>query len=130
MVNSKPQKPISALSEQEIITLETKGGLSLILIFGSILFGLVLTFLLIRSFIAQGLGETIIMFDLGSVIIQIRFAAILTYLEEILITKFAEIYMLIFGAILVAAILYLPDGFVGLAQKIWRRLVERNHVNT
>ena len=36
-------------------------------------------------------------------------AAILTYLEEFLITKFAEVYMLIFGAVLVIAILYLHD---------------------
>ncbi|MBN1849432.1 MAG: branched-chain amino acid ABC transporter permease [Deltaproteobacteria bacterium] len=66
----------------------------------------------------------------GSLYGPIIGAAILTYLEEILITKFAEVYMLIFGAILVAAILYLPDGLVGFIQKIWRRLMERNHVDT
>jgi branched-chain amino acid transport system permease protein len=47
-------------------------------------------------------------------------AAIFTYLEEFLITKFPELYMLIFGAILVVAILYLPDGLVGLLQR-WRK---------
>jgi branched-chain amino acid transport system permease protein len=52
-------------------------------------------------------------------------AAILTYLEEILITKFAEIYMLIFGAILMIAVLYLRDGLVGLIQKLWRRISGR-----
>ena len=46
-------------------------------------------------------------------------AAIFTYLEEILITKFPYYYMLIFGAILVVAILFLPNGLVGLIQK-WR----------
>ena len=57
-------------------------------------------------------------------------AVILTYLEEILITRFAEIYMLIFGTILVVAILYLPDGLVGLIQKTWERLIERKHADT
>jgi branched-chain amino acid transport system permease protein len=57
-------------------------------------------------------------------------AAILTYLEEFLITRFPEIYMLIFGAILVVAILYLPDGLVGLIQKLWKRISGRKHAVT
>jgi branched-chain amino acid transport system permease protein len=47
-------------------------------------------------------------------------AAIFTYLEETLITKFAYYYMLLFGAILVVAILFMPNGLVGLIQK-WRQ---------
>jgi branched-chain amino acid transport system permease protein len=47
-------------------------------------------------------------------------AAIFAYLEETLITKFPYYYMLIFGIILVVAILYLPGGLVGLIQK-WRK---------
>ncbi len=57
-------------------------------------------------------------------------AAILTYLEEFLITRFAEIYMLIFGAILVIAILYLPDGLVGLIHKLWKKISGRKHAAT
>ena len=57
-------------------------------------------------------------------------ATIFTYLEEFLITRFAELYMLIFGSILVIAILYLPNGLVGLIQKIWKRFSERNHADT
>jgi branched-chain amino acid transport system permease protein len=57
-------------------------------------------------------------------------AAIFTYLEEFLITRFAELYMLIFGIILVVAILYLPDGLVGLIQKLWRRISGRKHAHT
>jgi branched-chain amino acid transport system permease protein len=49
-------------------------------------------------------------------------AAIFTYLEEFLITRFPYYYMLIFGIILLVAILYLPDGLVGLIGKSWRRL--------
>jgi branched-chain amino acid transport system permease protein len=47
-------------------------------------------------------------------------AAMLAYLEEVLITKFPYHYMLLFGAVLVVAVLYLPNGLVGLIQK-WRK---------
>jgi len=57
-------------------------------------------------------------------------AAIFTYLEEFLITRLPELYMLIFGTILVIAILYLPDGLVGLIQKLWNRISVRKHAYT
>ena len=49
-------------------------------------------------------------------------ATIFAYLQETLQTEFPEIYMLIFGIVLVAAILYLPNGLIGLIQKLWRRI--------
>ncbi len=49
-------------------------------------------------------------------------AAIFTYMEEFLITRFPYYYMLIFGVIMVVAILYLPEGLVGLTQKLWKRI--------
>ena len=48
-------------------------------------------------------------------------AAFFAYVEEFLITRFPYHYMLIFGVIMVVAILYMPDGLVGLIQKLWRR---------
>lgn len=45
-------------------------------------------------------------------------AVIIAYLEELLITRFPYQYMLIFGIVLVATILYLPGGLVGLAPKV------------
>jgi branched-chain amino acid transport system permease protein len=57
-------------------------------------------------------------------------ASLFTYLEEFLITRFPYYYMLIFGIILVVAILYLPDGLVGLIQTLWKRISERNHADT
>jgi branched-chain amino acid transport system permease protein len=57
-------------------------------------------------------------------------AAIFTYLEEFLITRLPYYYMLIFGIIMVVAILYLPDGLVGLLQKLWKRIAEKKHVDT
>jgi branched-chain amino acid transport system permease protein len=57
-------------------------------------------------------------------------AAIFTYLEEFLITRFPYYYMLIFGIIMLGVILYLPDGLVGLTQKLWRRISGRKHAVT
>jgi branched-chain amino acid transport system permease protein len=47
-------------------------------------------------------------------------ASVFAYLEELLITKFPYHYMLLFGAILLITILYLPDGLVGLVQRLRR----------
>ena len=47
-------------------------------------------------------------------------AAVFAYLEEILITRFPYHYMLMFGAIMVLVIVFLPTGLVGLMQK-WRK---------
>jgi branched-chain amino acid transport system permease protein len=57
-------------------------------------------------------------------------AAIFTYLEEFLITRFPYHYMLIFGIIMVVAILYMPDGLVGLAQKLWKQISGAKHADT
>jgi branched-chain amino acid transport system permease protein len=57
-------------------------------------------------------------------------AAIFAYLEEILLTKFPYFYMLIFGTILVVSILYLPEGLVGLIQRLWQRISGRSHAAT
>ena len=48
-------------------------------------------------------------------------AAIFAYLEELSTTRFPYHYMLFVGIILVAAVVYLPHGFVGLIEK-WRRM--------
>jgi len=57
-------------------------------------------------------------------------AVIFAYLQEKLITQFPELYMLIFGVVLVAAILYMPNGLVGLVQKLWKRSSGGQHANT
>jgi branched-chain amino acid transport system permease protein len=54
-------------------------------------------------------------------------AAVLTYLEQFLITRFPYYYMLIFGIIMLFVILYLPEGLAGLIQKLWQRIVGRKH---
>jgi branched-chain amino acid transport system permease protein len=57
---------------------------------------------------------------LGTLYGPILGAAIFTYLAEVLMTKFAYYYMLLFGIVLVAAILYLPRGLSGLIGKWWQ----------
>lgn len=56
-------------------------------------------------------------------------AAIFTYLEEFLITSFPELYMLIFGAILLVAITFMPNGLVGLIQNIYTRMREKHNAD-
>jgi branched-chain amino acid transport system permease protein len=56
-------------------------------------------------------------------------AAIFAYLEETLLTKFPYYYMLIFGCVLVATMLFMPMGFTGLIQKGWRRLIGGQNAN-
>jgi len=57
-------------------------------------------------------------------------AAIFAYLEEFLITRFPYYNMLFFGIIMVIAILYLPNGLVGLIQKWRRRGSGEQHADT
>ncbi|MGD8229045.1 MAG: branched-chain amino acid ABC transporter permease [Desulfobacteraceae bacterium] len=57
-------------------------------------------------------------------------AAIFTYLEEFLVTRFPYYYMLIFGIIMLIAILYMPGGLVGLIQKLWKRISGTRHAYT
>ena len=57
-------------------------------------------------------------------------AAIFAYTEELLLTKFPYYYMLTFGIILVAVILYLPNGLVGLIPRLRRRIAGGQRANT
>ncbi len=67
---------------------------------------------------------------LGQLFGPILGATIFTYLEEVLITRFPYYYMLIFGVIMVVVILYLPDGIVGLIQRLWKRISRAKHADT
>ncbi|HUV74331.1 MAG TPA: branched-chain amino acid ABC transporter permease [Anaerolineae bacterium] len=58
-------------------------------------------------------------------------AAGFAYIEEVLITKFPYYYMLLFGAILLIVILFLPNGLVGLIQTVRKAVFGRGqHANT
>lgn len=49
-------------------------------------------------------------------------AVIFAFLRERLLTTFPELFMLIFGAVMILAILFLPNGVMGLIQQLWRRI--------
>lgn len=49
-------------------------------------------------------------------------AALFTYIGEILLTRFPDLYMLIFGVVLILAIVFMPLGVMGLIQQLWRRI--------
>jgi branched-chain amino acid transport system permease protein len=67
---------------------------------------------------------------MGSLFGPIIGATLFTYLEEILITRFPYYYMLIFGCIMIIAILYLPEGLIGLIQKLRRGLLGNQNADT
>jgi len=57
-------------------------------------------------------------------------AAVLAYSREVLITEFPYYYMLLFGIILVVAIVFLPRGLVGLIEKVQTRALGGQRANT
>lgn len=67
---------------------------------------------------------------LGSLFGPVLGAAIFSYLEEFLITRFPYHYMLIFGVILVVSILYMPGGLIGLAQKLRKWYAGRRNADS
>jgi branched-chain amino acid transport system permease protein len=60
---------------------------------------------------------------------QIIGAGVFAYLEDFLTTRFPIFYMLIFGAVMVIVITFLPDGLIGLVQR-WRKGgLRKNHAH-
>jgi branched-chain amino acid transport system permease protein len=57
-------------------------------------------------------------------------AAIFTYMEEFLITRFPYHYMLIFGIIMVFVILYMPGGLVDYFKGLWKMMLEKKNAHT
>lgn len=59
---------------------------------------------------------------MGNLVGPVLGAALFTYIGEILLTRFPDLYMLIFGVVLILAILFMPNGVLGLGQRIWRSM--------
>jgi branched-chain amino acid transport system permease protein len=59
---------------------------------------------------------------MGSLVGPVLGAAVFTYIGEFLLTRFPDLYMLIFGVVLIAAILFMPNGILGLLQQVWRKI--------
>jgi branched-chain amino acid transport system permease protein len=60
---------------------------------------------------------------MGNITGPVLGAVLFSYIQEVLQTGvWSQYYKLIFGAILVATILFLPSGLVGIIQNLWRRI--------
>jgi len=59
---------------------------------------------------------------MGNLVGPLIGAGIFTYLQDLLISRFPDLFMLIFGAILILAILFMPNGILGVAQDVWKRI--------
>lgn len=59
---------------------------------------------------------------MGNLVGPVIGAAIFTYIGELLLTRFPDLYMLIFGVVLILAILFMPNGILGLAQQVWSKI--------
>lgn len=59
---------------------------------------------------------------MGNLIGPVVGAALFTYIGELLLTRFPDLYLLIFGVVLILAIVFMPNGVLGLAQQVWRKM--------
>jgi len=59
---------------------------------------------------------------MGNLVGPVLGAALFTYIGELLLTRFPDLYMLIFGVVLIVSIVFMPNGVVGLLQGLWRRI--------
>jgi branched-chain amino acid transport system permease protein len=85
-----------------------------------IAFNVLFSFLPVLMAIFGGMGQLY-----GPVIGAVIFA----WLQEKLLTAFPELNMLIFGVVLVVAILFMPNGIIGLVPRLWRRSARGQHAN-
>jgi branched-chain amino acid transport system permease protein len=57
---------------------------------------------------------------MGNLVGPILGAVAFTALRDYLVTAYPDAFMLIFGVVLIVAILFMPNGILGLAQQAWR----------
>ena len=54
---------------------------------------------------------------MGNLVGPVIGAAVFTYLGDYLLSHFPDLFLLIFGVVLILAILFMPNGILGLAQQ-------------
>jgi branched-chain amino acid transport system permease protein len=59
---------------------------------------------------------------MGSLMGPVIGAVVFTYIGELLLTSFPDLYMLLFGVVLILSMLFMPNGIVGLLQMIWGKI--------
>ena len=57
---------------------------------------------------------------MGNLVGPVLGAVGFTALRDYLVTAYPNAFMLIFGAVLIIAILFMPNGILGVAQQAWR----------
>jgi urea transport system permease protein len=57
-------------------------------------------------------------------------AAVFAYLQELLTTKFPYIYMLAMGIIMIAAIIFMPRGILGVIHDLAAKVRKRKEAGT
>ena len=57
---------------------------------------------------------------MGNLVGPVIGAVVFTALRDYLVTAFPDLFMLIFGVVLIVAILFMPNGILGVAQQAWR----------
>jgi branched-chain amino acid transport system permease protein len=57
---------------------------------------------------------------MGNLVGPVIGAGLFTYIGDLLITRFQDLYMLIFGVVLIFSIVFMPNGIVGVAMDWWR----------
>lgn len=58
---------------------------------------------------------------MGNLVGPLIGAGIFTWLQDRLLTSFPELFMLIFGVVLILSILFMPNGVLGVGQWLWRK---------
>jgi len=59
---------------------------------------------------------------MGTLIGPVIGAVVFTYIGELLLTSFPDLYMLLFGVVLILSMLFMPNGIVGLIKVIWGKI--------
>jgi branched-chain amino acid transport system permease protein len=59
---------------------------------------------------------------MGNLLGPVIGAAVFTYVGELLVTRFPDLNMLIFGMVLILSILFMPNGILGLGQTVWAKI--------
>jgi len=59
---------------------------------------------------------------MGSLMGPVIGAVVFTYIGELLLTSFPDLYMLLFGVVLILSMLFMPNGIAGLLQMIWGKI--------
>ncbi len=59
---------------------------------------------------------------MGNLIGPVIGATVFTLLGDYLLTSIPDLFMLIFGVVLILAILFMPNGIIGVAQQAWRAI--------